>query len=385
MYKQNTKYGFSLKYFFLLLLPFTVLKAEVLQFFDPSGSRDVKNLHFQSAYFIANDPISLKEFFDDWSQDYHPKKGENLALQDFRLDIGGTFLQDYYFGYYYRYNVFIRTNKDFTDFYYTAKNKLPFERQKNYRLNLEIEGVTENGLLLSRSFLLLNDTQEKLTIGFAFSVAFGLDMQNGDVSGTARILNKKSYEIDAKTNYYYTHNYLYDLDVKNSDGFGFASHFALSYVNHYYQFYAKVIVNDLFSRMYWSDLPYSYVNLQTKNKSYDENGYVKYAPIINGVERYTDFTQKIDPRYKMMIEKEFVPHQIRLLAGAEYAYAHTFPYLGIEKAFFDGNHYAGIKYESRFKTVELSYRNRYFSIGIASDALHTFSAFGLYGNFIYRF
>ena len=358
------------------------INAEVLQFFDPLDIKNSDSLNFNTTFFMANDPVSLNEFFDDWSKEYHPKNGDNLALQDLRLDLGG-FFKGYYLGYYYRYNVFIRTNRDFTDFYYTAKNKLPFDSRKIYYLELRIRGIKEQGLLLSKNIILLRSGTEELRFGAAVAISAGYDMQNGIISGTAHILGKKNYEISATAHYYYTHNYLYDLDVKDSNGFGFGNHFALSYINKLHSFGTKIIINDLFSRIYWNNLPYSFVNIQTENKLYDENGYIKYAPSINGAERYIGFIQKITPRYKLVLCKDFL-NEIRLTIGSIYSDKEFFPYFRINTRLLD-LYDMTLTYESRFKSFGIGFGNKYFKTGIALDELQNPSAFNLYGKFIYPF
>jgi len=98
---------------FLLGICSLFVRADVLSFFDPSKA---SSFNTSFSYFLANDAISLKEFLGDWKSHYHPKTGENIALQDMSLQIGGSYYKGYYLGLFHRYDVMIKTNRDFTDF-----------------------------------------------------------------------------------------------------------------------------------------------------------------------------------------------------------------------------------------------------------------------------
>ncbi len=360
------------------------LKAEVLHFFDPAGSGSSAHTFYAGgSWFTANDPVSLRQLFKKWKGSYHPRNGDNIALQDARLDLGVRFGENYYAGYFSRYNAFIRTNRDFTDFYHTVKNKLPFDSTRTYRLKLEIEGIKENGVIFSSSGILFEDDDSKLEAGAALSLSLANAMQDGTIDGTAQIEDRKTYTITARSRYYYTHNYLYHLDTEDADGFGLGTDFALSWYLKAYRLTAKLVVNDLFSRVYWHDLPYSFVNIATENKSYDADGYVHYTPTINGLEKYVNFTQKIEPRYQLVMMKNFMSG-LRLSAGTGYAYKTLFPFVRVGSQFWE-DHYLGVTYESRFQSFGVEYSNQNFFLGLSADALHEVSALGLNAGFRYWF
>ncbi len=359
------------------------LRADVLQFFDPTKEHKSSVLTSQLSYFIANDPISLEEFFGDWQAHYHPRSGTNIALQDMRVDIGGNFYKEYYLGVFHKYNVFVKTGKDFSDLYYTIKNKKDFYHDRDYLLNLDIEGIKYSGMMISTRSLLYHNSENTLLIGGALSLFFGHDMQEGTVRGSATSPSEKIYQVQAQSTYHYTHNYLYDLDVESANGVGYGGDIALAYTNSLYGFGVKVIANDIFSRMYWSDLPYSSVDIQTENKTFDGDGYVKYSPSISGVEKYIDFTQHIEARYKLVLEKKIYKGVV-FSGGIMRTYGENFPFVRFDEA-LSASQDIGFSYESRFKSFGLDYRYKGFMLGVATDALSNFSAFGLRGSFQLQF
>jgi len=373
----------SLRLLTLLYICSLPLRADVLQFFDPTKEHKPSVLTSKLSYFIANDTISLEEFFGDWQAHYHPRAGKNIAIQDFRVDIGGRFYKDFYLGFFHKYNVFVEANKDFADLYHTIKNKEDFYHDRDYLLNLDIQGVKYSGLVLSKNSLLFKDSENSIMIGGALSLSFGHDIQEGTVRGRATSPSEKMYQVQAQSTYHYTDNHLYDLDVKGANGFGYGADIALAYTNSRYDFGIKLIANDVFSRIYWRDLPYSFVDIQTENKTFDKDGYVKYSPAISGLEKYTDFTQHIEARYKLIFEKKIYEDAV-LSGGLARSYGENFPYVRFDEALSEEQD-VGFSYESRFDSFGFDYRYKSFMIGLSTDALSDPSVFALRSSFQLQF
>ncbi len=363
------------------LLFFNTLHADVIQFFDPTETFQNKTLQVNSKTFIANDPLSLKEFFNDWQGKYTPKNTQNIALLDSRLDVGGR-VEDFYVGYFYQYNVLIDTNRDFTDFLHSVKNKNDLINGRVYTPKLDIASIKQNGLLLSKSLKIFEDDKYTFGLGGAFYLSYGLEMQDGTVNGSITSASTKDYDVTASSSYHYTHNYLYDLDVKNAYGYGYGSHLGLYFEHKGHLLKIKFLVNDLASRMYWKNLPYSKILLKTKNKSYDESGYVKYAPSISGLEQYGNYTQTLSPSYKF--ESSFKIKDTTFIGGIEHKYKINFPYLKMVYKFSQIQTF-DIMYESRFGSFGFGYGYKWLKVGMIANKLTNFSSFGFNTSFAYGF
>ena len=359
---------------FLELLP---LQAGVLNFFNPTQENN-SDIYSEFDYFIASDPISLYGFFHKWKQDYHPKSHKNIAIQDMRWDIGKNY-DKFYLGYFYQYNAYIKTNKDFTDLFYSVKNHIDLDTHRVYNLKLNIDGIKQQGILLSYK----DNISNSLSLGCAIHLATAQDMQQGSINGKATATDKKNYHAVGDISYHYTHNYLYKLGVDDTNGYGFGMDIALSYSNIDYLFDIDIIANDLGSRVYWNNLPYSDVTIETNNKSYDEDGYVHYNPSISGKEVYNNFIQKIKPRYKVEITK-LIYADTDIVVGSEFAYSEKIPYISINKS-LTNTQSIDISYENRFHTFGLDYSYKRFSIGFNSDNINHISAFGIYTNLLFSF
>ncbi len=358
------------------------LQAEVLQFFDPMNTPKYNILKTNLKIFLANDPMPIKDFLDDWKGDYSPKNEQNIALLNSRFDFGAGVGENYYLGYFYQYDAFIDTDKDFTDFYYAVKNKNSLENAKRYQLNLEILGIKQNGLIFSGNTKLFDNDAYTLGFGAGVYLSYGLDMQDGYVYGKATINGEKDYSANATSSYYYTHNYLYNLDIKTPYGYGFGSHIGFYYKDKLYQYKIKFLANNLFSKMYWKDLAFSKIILKTQNKSYDKSGYVKYTPTISGLEKYRDYTQTLEPKYRL--EASVLLEDTTLFAGTDLSYGEYFPYVKIAHKLNQVETLEMI-HESRFGSFGFGYGYKNFKIFISANEFTDVSSFGFGGSFLLRF
>ncbi|RLD41191.1 MAG: hypothetical protein DRI88_12850, partial [Bacteroidetes bacterium] len=118
--------------------------------------------------------------------------------------------------------------------------------------------------------------------------------------------------------------------------------------------------------LYWDELPYSIVHLSSENKTYDEDGYVKYKPLLSGIEATKDYIQTLESKYRFEGEYNFQASSIKV--GTEYLYGIYLPYITYTK-FFNDNTNMNFNYETRFGSFasEINYKN--YTLGIRSDDL----------------
>src|SRR5690606_24100521 len=62
-------------------------------------------------------------------------------------------------------------------------------------------------------------------------------------------------------------------------------------------------VEDLFARVDWEDAPYTQARGHTNRKTYDEQGYAVFQPLISGREGFHPrYTQKLKPRSRARLQ-----------------------------------------------------------------------------------
>jgi len=364
---------FRSTFFIVFLASTSVLNADVLSYFNPAYFQ-TKTVTSSFNTSIANDPVSLEAFFHNWDSNYHPRNGMNLALESSRLDLGMVFKDNYYFGYTYRHDVFLEASSDFTHLMYLTKNKLDLPLNEQFDLYLNIEGLEAQGILFGRKFVFSPTKWGEWSLFLSGSLLYANNVQKGALSGNAKSISKYDYTFQADADYYYTRNYLYDLDVVKRSGFGFSTHLTVDYK--YKDFSMTLIANDFFGRMYWNNLPYSYISMDSENKYYDENGYVHYNPTIHGIEKTKYYTQKLP--IKLYLEGRYkVKKKYLFSMGFESMDGYIFPFSKLiyisekNKAYF-------ISHEYRFggTTIGMNYKN--IAISLTADKLIDPSMVGMH-------
>ena len=151
------------------------------------------------------------------------------------------------------------------------------------------------------------DTEShRVQVGMSGYLSYDVDIQSGVLSGKGSIFTDETYHTTAYADYHFMDNLLYDgWNVAETYGIGYGLHLGMIYDNKEYAFSVHVLVNDLFAKSHWKNLPYSIVNLETNNKVIGDDGYTEYDPIISGWEIYEDFTQVISPKYHIDIQQNF--------------------------------------------------------------------------------
>jgi len=366
----------------LLITSFCMLHAEVIPFFNPIEHTTPYKSTFQTKAFIANDPVSLDDFFHDWQGDYSPKKGDNFAVEFLRVDMGIVLKNGYYVGYFYQNDIIIQTNRDFVDAYYAIKNNLTPQNDTLYDLTLGIDGIERHGIVASKTFLDYQSPTQNLKIALGAYLSYDTALQNGTIQGTGTLSSDNTYTLLGESTYFYSENLLYDLDVEESYGLGYGMHLACYYTHTPSHTKVTLLINDLFARSYWKNLPYSLITLQTQNETIGEDGYLSYDPTISGWELTKNYTQIIDPKYHIEVEKSLSSTSSFTL-GYDYAYALSMPYIKTSYSLEDTT--LSLRYEQRFKSFGCSYTKENWHLSLYTNGLKNTSAFGFSAGLHYQF
>jgi len=349
--------------------------AGVIPLFNPSSMPKYENrFSLNVKTYLTNDPFTLKDLLlNGMKGKEHARNGDNIALAVGRFDIGYGDSKYGYIGYTYREEIFLKATKDMVDLIYQATNKMDLPVGRYYDLYILLKAYEMQGITYSNYLDIYKKNGWSINVGAAVEGLYATEMQDGYVSGNARANTKKDYSFYGISNYNYTHNYLYDLDVNPSDAYGYSSHISLSIEKD--KFHFLFIINDLFSNLYWSALPYSDVHLSSSNKEYDDQGYVKYRPLLSGKEGYVKYTQSLMQKYRAEIAYKYKKDLV-LDLGSDYMEGVYMPYLDCQYAW---SRDASVKvgYETRFGSVSIVSRYKDFTLGISANDLFQPSSMGI--------
>ena len=344
----------------LVILKSTPAFAGVLSFFDPNNFNNQEtNFHLHLQSFFTNDAFSIQTRLNKMVGESNAKNGENLEIIDIRFDSGYSYQPFGYIGYIYRNQTAISASKDMAELYHSTKNKIDLEVERKYNLKLQTDSFKLEGFIYANSFSIYHTDSLDIRFGGAIELLFAKKMQDWQMSGTAEAISAKDYNLNIISDSHYTKNYLYKLQVPQSNATGYSSHLSLNM--HYKKIKVSLLINDIWSKLKWEKLPYSYVKMKTENKTYDANGYVKYQPSISGIEKNVDYTQTLIRKWKMNVQYFFDTSSI--LIGSEYIYSNYIPYI-MYKYKFTPNFSTSIEYEFKFKSYysEIRYKNYYLGI-----------------------
>ena len=226
--------------------------AGTLSIFDPiSIEKQEQKLYVNTQLFLANDAFSLEALFNDFSGKYHYEKDKNYALGDIRIDVG-TYIDSLgYLGYTYRREAVIGTSSDTVKLIHQTKNEMDLTIGETYELDLEIEGFEVHGITLANAFSVYQKKGWDVKVGLGAELLYGVGSQHGYALGDARANAVNDYDFTFYSEYSYTENYLYDLDVEKTTAYGYTTHLALQ--ASYEQFTLLGIINDAWGQLYWKN------------------------------------------------------------------------------------------------------------------------------------
>ena len=326
---------------FYILLFSSFLHA--LVFFNPLNKKNF-SFHAESGFEFA--PV-YEIFFDKWKKLYN-KSGKNVGCLNYRIE-SGFYWKNFYFGVFQREDYFLKTNEQTAEFVYQLLNN-HIEQYKYYDdLYIYLKGFRSRGV--NTSYLFYSDHLSGFIGGSVFKVSH---IQDGTVSGSGYYADN-TYDYNIHADYYYSRNFLYHININKPKGYGYTSHFGLLYKIK--SFKALLLINDLFSRIYIKNTPYSNVYLNSNNK-HIVNGYIHYSPIFYGVEKYKNYQSKYNTKYllQLMYKNYFV--------GNERWFNINFPYLG-----FKWNNLL-LKYCFRFKNLNLHFQKNSWFINLGANKIN---------------
>lgn len=343
-----------------------------------AGERDI-SLSFN--FFAANNAISLKNITSSWEGDYKTPKNRFITLLFSDFEIKYKKDDSFCISYILKSNFVLRASSDFADLLHTVKTEGDLPIGRVYDLSLFAEGFIADGLKVKNKVYERKTGDLFYRLDFSFSLLNGRFVQDLKIDGFASAIGKKSYSFLSDVEYYYSENYLYDLDVNGPKGFGYDS--SLAFKLRYKKYSFDLNVDNLLGRIYWQDTPFSDVHLKSDNAVTDENGYTKYNPSVYGYEGKKKFVQKLNRVWNLSLGYEF--ENFSFFLEEFYTAKISSPGCKVVKKF--KNFSLSLKYENLFKTFTASVfnKNLFFSFGSDDFSLSKAKAFSLRGGFMYRF
>jgi hypothetical protein len=239
---------------------------------------------------LVSEPESVKTTLDDWGSEF--TSGERQwALA--RLEAGVRMDSGVEVSVFSRALADIRMNDEAVAFYGKISRKEDLDAGQQVPVQIAVNGFTGHGFRLG-----YRHHDEQWTVGLGVSVFRAGHLMTGDLSGQFTAVNDSDYNFDAEVDYAYYREVIFKRpDVDEAAGLGFSLDLALAYkVDENWSW--SLSAEDLLARIRWQDAPFTVASASTDQKSYDEDGYAVFAPLLSGREGYKDsLIQDLDARY----------------------------------------------------------------------------------------
>ena len=237
---------------------------------------------FQSITYSK--PLAIKALADDWEPPFY---GGDRALTYDKIEAGVRW-RGWQLGILERYDYLMEFSAQTAEFVYLIKNRIPLQPGREYQIYLKAIHNRSQGIRLGRTYKFTSTLSGGLALAYLRSKAF----TDGTLWGSARASAEKDYDFQFDTDYVYSRDVLFDRHVDAPIGQGFNLDLSLAWQPSE-AVTAQLDIIDLAGRMYWDEAPYTLATASSDTKSFDEQGYVRYDPVISGFESDKRFIQTL--------------------------------------------------------------------------------------------
>tara|TARA_R110001583_G_scaffold62087_2_gene182956 strand:+ start:290 stop:1360 length:1071 start_codon:yes stop_codon:yes gene_type:complete len=288
-----------------------------------------------------------------------PLKSGKYAFTHNQAEVGVR-KNNFEFSYFYRYDYYLKFNKDTGQLAYLQRNDLPLPQNTHYDVYLRPNHLRAWGLSAAYFY----EFNEQLSLKTRLNYLRATHTTDGYLKGQLNTL-EDGYQAQLYLNYGYSRDTLLDRPEEDSDGHGASLDIDLNW-----QLNKTIDINfsgrDILSFIQYRDLTYTTATANTDNISFDQNGTIDTKPTVSGVERYRDQTQRLAARYTLRASYQL--NARGKLNSELFSYdRHIFPRIGYQTRW--QNKIWQLNYDLRSAAWGLGLSGEYFNIGLRSDSL----------------
>jgi len=299
--------------------------------------------------WAAYDAIPIRDFNGDWGAHYTPRDGRNVFMQRDRVE-AGVEKDGWRVGLEYRLEMSLASNRDTVEMYHLYLQRKTPDGNRRYVADAHLKSWAAGGMRVGRTFA-LDAGQARPVLLMISGAAYGnARNRDGDAGGSVTYTVADAYHFDgsyfgANSNYRYP--FMPDVQQKSSGAsLSAALQWPLSS-----QLTANVAVNDLWSRMRWTNLPVIEKVINSDVRTVDSDGYINYQPQIHGKSSVMERRGTIGASTALNLS--YALEQWTLRAGVERIAGVNIPRVGGSYATAWGSF--STSYDSRFNMVGVGY------------------------------
>ena len=240
-----------------------------------------------SPYFLLesysySEPTAIKAVSGDWDERLYPG---DLAFSSSRIETGVEW-EEWRAGVFRQYDYFYQFNSETAALKYLTENELDLVVGTNYDIFLMANSLVTNGLGLTRI-----QTISNTTIALTLSYLNARNITLGSMIGNADVTAINDTDLNFNVDYLYSEDKLFSRQVESPSGEGYGVDLNVDW--HSANWNLSLEISDLFSRIYWNDVPRTIAVGSNDTEVVDASGFVSFNPSITGIETNQDFTQEL--------------------------------------------------------------------------------------------
>lgn len=307
--------------------------------------------------FFYSQPVPVKALSNKWRA---PLQSGDRAFTHDRFESGVAW-NDWKFGWLYRYDYQFQFTPETAELVHSNKNKHPLTTGRVYPLYLSINGFRARGFRLGKQSVI----NPQLTIGTSFSLLEGIEFMEGRIWGNATALAEKDYDVMFNLENIYSKDTLFDRRVLTPKGTGYSLDLNAQW-QVTKQWHVDFQALDILGEMEWPNAPYTSAIGNTNNKTFDDDGYVRYKPTISGVELNRDYTQPIPRKIFINTQYNLSQHTALLFEHKNFKLKNFTAYGG---SYSRNNKHFSLLFDFTIQAATLRYRQGNFALEYITDAI----------------
>lgn len=255
----------------------------------------------------------------------------------------------------------LRMNREATEQWGRIERKEPLVPGERVPVRVQVDGFSAQALRLGYRHEMASGW-----IGAGVSLLWARHVMLGELNGELLATDEQDFDFNADVDYIYYRDVLFDRpDIREADGLGWAVDLAARWqIGDRWRFHARA--DDLLAKIRWRDAPFTQAAANTDNKSYDDDGFAIFDPILSGREGYRDRVyQAIDPRYRAGVELS--EGSWLAIVRAQYQFGYGFAGLGGGWQYTDGSRLR-VLYWPKLESVGVEYERGQWRFGLSVDS-----------------
>ena len=299
-------------------------------------------------YFIGNDPLSARQYQDNWQGNYHPRNGLNVGLLSTRSE-AGVMAAGWSLSAVRRTELLIESSREMTDLMRVYKTRVAVPAGQAFNVDLHYAGYEAKGWRLDKAWNWQTGGGHDLGFGMGYTLLEGDRVRAGSAQGGFASLGGGKYGYAVTMDDAYTRKTYPFQTPGTPEGSGGSADLGLDWKTPQGARF-EWVANDVLGRMRWREVPGTVANAGTGKTGTDANGYIVYAPALSGRNARRDFAQKLPLRWGVGAE---VPvHNFYVLGTLTHLQHSDFALLALGWKFAPGWRVQA-DYDLRFKTYGL--------------------------------